>query len=136
MPKQRKISAITEECARLLQRLVRMKAADEFGYAECITCGKVEDWHDLDGGHFVPRKHKKHKLREENVHPQCRYCNRYRYGALGEYTLYMIDMYGRDFVEWLWETKSDIHKPTRQELLDLLAELKQKIAEQEKRLGP
>lgn len=136
MPRQRKLSSISEEAARLLQRLVRMKAADEFGYAECITCGKLDHWKELDGGHFVPRAHKKHKLREENIHPQCRYCNRYRYGALAEYTLYMIDMYGRDFVEWLWETKTDIHKPTRQELLDLVADLKQQIAKQEARLGP
>lgn len=135
MPKQRSISALSEEAARLLQRLVRLKAADPFGNAECITCGKIEHWKDLDGGHFVPRGHKKHKLREENIHPQCRYCNRYRHGALAEYTLYMIDMYGRDFVEWLWETKTEIHKYNRQELVELIADLKRQVAEQEVRVG-
>lgn len=134
MPKQRTIASLSEEAAKLLQRLVRMKAADEFGYAECVTCGKMEHWKDLDGGHFVPRAHKKHKLREENIHPQCRYCNRYRHGALGEYTLYMIDMYGRDFVEWMWDTKLEVHKLSREDLLANIADLKQLVKDQEERL--
>jgi len=134
MPKSRTLASLSEEAAKLLQKLVRMKSADEFGYSECITCGKHEHWKDLDGGHFVPRAHKKHKLREENIHPQCRYCNRYRHGALSEYTLYMIDMYGRDFVEWLWDSKLDVHKVTRDELLETIADLKERIKEQEARL--
>lgn len=124
-----------EEAAKLTQKLVRMKAANAFGIAQCITCGKEESWKALDGGHFVPRAHKKHKLREENIHPQCRYCNRYRNGALAEYTLYMIDMYGRDFVEWLWDTKQEVVKPNRDELVDQIRELKEQIKDQGIRLG-
>lgn len=135
MPKKRTVTSLMEEAAKLTQKLVRMKAADHMGVAECITCGKQENWKDLDGGHFVPRAHKKHKLREENIHPQCRYCNRYRNGALAEYTLYMIDMYGRDFVEWLWESKQEIVKPKHDELLETIADLKEKIKDQEVRLG-
>lgn len=135
MARKRTVKSLMEEAAQLTQRLVKMKAADHMGIAECVTCGKQEHWKELDGGHFVPRAHKKHKLREENIHPQCRYCNRYRNGALGEYTLYMIDMYGRDFVEWLWDTKQEVVKPNRHELVEIIATLKNQIAEQEQRLG-
>ena len=135
MARKRTTRSLLDEAAKLTQKLVRMKAANAFGIAQCVTCGKEESWKDLDGGHFVPRAHKKHKLREENIHPQCRYCNRYRNGALGEYTLYMIDMYGRDFVEWLWESKQEVCKPKPDELLETIADLKQQIKDQGVRLG-
>ena len=135
MARKRTTTSLMEEAAKLTQKLVRMKAANAFGIAQCITCGKEESWKELDGGHFVPRAHKKHKLREENIHPQCRYCNRYRNGALAEYTLYMIDMYRRDFVEWLWDTKQEVVKPNRDELVNQIRELKEQIKDQEIRLG-
>lgn len=47
----------------------------------------------------------------------------------------MIDMYGREFVEWLWETKQEIVKPNRDQLTEQIADLKRQIAEQGKRLG-
>ncbi len=107
----------------LLQKLVRMKAANEYGFAQCVTCGKTAPWQELQGGHYIPRQHKFHKLREENIHPQCVSCNGFKKGAMAEYTLFMIDYYGRDFVDWLWATKKQIHKIDRTGLVDLRDEI-------------
>lgn len=125
MPKKHKtIAALVNEAAEILQRLVRIKAADDNGYARCVTCNKVAHWTELQGGHFIKRRYTAHKLLEENVNPQCPRCN----GPLGgndvAYTLFMQDTYGPDFVRELEATKSQTRKYTRSEITALIAELK------------
>ena len=70
-------------------------------YQHGLTAGK-----DDDGKPFVWI---------ENLHPQCPGCNTYRGGMLDKYTLYMIDMYGRDFVESL---QGERHKPVKMSIDD------------------
>ncbi|MFK5948812.1 MAG: recombination protein NinG [Methylococcales bacterium] len=94
-----------------LQKLVRVKAADENGYCTCVTCGLIDLWSSMDGGHYIAKGHSSYwALVEENVHPQCKGCNGFgmKYGtAASQYTLYMIDTYGREFVEEMEEKKRD-----------------------------
>lgn len=137
MPKKKlkPIGKLTDEAARLMQRLVKIKAADHAGFCTCVTCGKVDYWWNMQGGHYIPRGNDATKLLEENIHPQCSGCNGFgmKYGdAEKHYTLYMIDMYGRDFVEELLATKGKPHKWYRPELEDLIKELKERIKEAEK----
>ena len=72
LKKLKTVAKLREEAAVLLQKLVRMKAADENGLAECVTCGKRQHYKEMDGGHFISRKWTATKLVEENVHPQCK----------------------------------------------------------------
>lgn len=126
---------LKKKAAELLQRYVRMKAADLNGICECVSCGKRDSWKAMDGGHFISRTYTFHMLREENVHPQCKRCNRFFTGCHDDYRRYMVDMYGEDFVEWLTDTKRTITKYTRADLLAIIAELKQGIKDQEMRLA-
>jgi len=68
----------------------------------------------MDGGHYIAKGHSSYwALRVENVHPQCKGCNGYgmKYGtAAQEYTKWMIDYYGRDFVD---EMEADKRKPVK-----------------------
>jgi len=86
-----------------LQKLVRVKAADDNGLCQCVSCGIWLHWTEMDGGHFIDKGHSSFwALEEENVHSQCKPCNNSgsRYGtAKQRYTLWMVDYYGRDFVE-------------------------------------
>lgn len=41
------------------------------------------------------------RWREDNVHAQCRACNRFDEGNAAGYTLFMIDKYGKQHVEYL-----------------------------------
>ena len=129
--KRKSIARLTEDAAALLQKLVKLKAADDSGYCRCVTCGKVEHWRNMDGGHFISRTYRAHKLREENIHPQCQRCNRFRSGEGPDYTLYMIDTYGRDFVDELIATKREPKKYTRPELEEMIEDLKDQISELE-----
>ena len=83
-------------------RYIRQKYADYNGYASCVTCGVTKHWKDLDAGHFISKSRGNSiYFEEENIHPQCAGCNRFHEGNKHQYTLYMIDMYGREKVEEL-----------------------------------
>lgn len=122
--KRKTIAALVEDAATILQRIVRMKAADQDGYASCVTCGVRKHWKELHGGHFIPRTYTAHKLLEENIHPQCPRCNTFMQGEGSAYTLHMIDTYGEDFVRHLEGTKREVRKYTRPEIMEIIADLK------------
>jgi hypothetical protein len=133
--KQKTVAKLREEAAVLLQKLVRMKAADENGLASCVTCGKRQHYKEMDGGHFISRKWTATKLVEENIHPQCKGCNQYASGRHDDYSLYMVDTYGIEMVRELNDKKRELCKQNRIELEDIKVELKVRIAEQAVRLG-
>lgn len=139
--KKKKLSVgkLSDKAAILLQRLVRLKASDDNGYCHCSTCDAVKRFDDgMQGGHFIPRGKSATKLLEENVHPQCDSCNMFgmRYGTAGnEYTLYMIDMYDRDFVDHLIALSKTVHKWVRADLDEMIIELRERIKVEEERIG-
>jgi hypothetical protein len=128
---------LIEKAAKKLQLLVRLKAADDSGYVRCVTCGVVRKWNDgIQGGHYISRRKLHHKLLEENIHPQCKMCNGPLKGNPYKYTLFMEDMYGRDFVEKLIETQNDgpIYK-TKADLEEFIKELDAQIKKERDRIG-
>ena len=134
--KQKTLARLANEAAGLLQRIVRMKAALAAGgdLIACVTCGVRYHWKEMDGGHYVSRTHAATRLMEENIHPQCKRCNGYLRGNLTSYAIYMLEMYGAEFLKELDRLKHKTHKWSRPELLDLIAELKQQAAELERQL--
>ena len=133
--KQKTVAKLREEAAVLLQKLVRMKAADVDGIAQCVTCGKKQHFKDMDGGHFISRKYTATKLIEENVHPQCKGCNQFASGRHDDYSLYMVDTYGIEMVRELNDKKRELCKQNRIELEEIKVELRARIKEQEIRLN-
>lgn len=128
--KRKTIAQKVEQAAALLQKYVRMKAADHNGYCECVTCGTKTLWYEgMQGGHFIGRGSISTKLMEENVNPQCVRCNKYLSGNITAYTLYMIDMHGREFVDELQRLKHVPKKYKRDEVEEIIRDLKQKIKE-------
>tara|TARA_R100000541_G_scaffold12033_1_gene20327 strand:- start:1716 stop:2135 length:420 start_codon:yes stop_codon:yes gene_type:complete len=124
-----------------LQKLVRLKAADDQGFCACVTCGHVSQWNvGMQGGHFIAKGKggtNEWALIEENVHPQCAGCNGFRmkYGnAEAAYTLYMVDMYGREQVDLMIE-RNQVVKHSKQDLFDMTADWKQQINFHLKRIG-
>lgn len=128
-------AALRTKAHTLMQKLVRMKAADQDGYAECVSCGVVKHYKEMDGGHFISRSYSFHSLREENIHPQCKGCNRFFTKCHDDYRRYMVDMYGEDFVQWLTDTKWTLTKRTSPDYEDIIAELRERIKDQEVRLN-
>jgi hypothetical protein len=123
---------------RLLQQLVRMKAADDSGMANCVTCGKSVHYKDADGGHFIPKgSSSRWALEECNVHLQCKGCNGFgmKHGSAAQaYTIHMIDLYGKDWVEHMLATKNSVHKIYKADYEDMISEYKAQIKIHQERL--
>ena len=133
--KPKSIARLVEDAACILQRIVRLKAADENGYCACVTCGKIDRWQDLQGGHFISRRFTAHKLLEEQIHPQCPGCNGPKKGNPVAYTLYMLDTFGREWVDNLEATKWDTKKYSRAEITEIIEDLKHYESEVRKTKG-
>ena len=88
----------------------------------CFTCGNTKEWKFQHAGHFIPKsKYSDTEFDETNVHCQCPKCNTFKHGNLTEYTLKMIDKYGREKVEEL-RKRGQIVKRWRIEELESLIE--------------
>ncbi|MDA7760515.1 recombination protein NinG [bacterium] len=136
--KRKTIAQEVDKAAVLLQKLVRMKAADDNGYAQCVSCGRVDHWKGMDGGHYYSRRHTRLKLFLENLHIQCKRCNM----LMGDpqvhdaYRDYMIDMYGERRLRAMKKlTYLPPKKFDRDEVIAFQQDIKRQIKEQEERLG-
>lgn len=129
MPTRRKQTKKTVRARawRLCSEYIRRKHADEQGMVQCTTCSVKRHWQQMHAGHFIPKTFDAVYFIEENLWPQCPGCNTYRHGALMEYTLHMIDTYGREGVEWLQGLARDSKPLTVDELLDIEADFKEKV---------
>ena len=117
-PKTKTSAMLRQECYRAIQKLARISAADDNGYCACVSCGVTK--------HYT------------SIHPQCAGCNLWgmKHGsAAQEYTLWMEDMYGRDFVEEMIAKKKQAIKRYKSDYEELLAEFVELINTHKKRLG-
>lgn len=122
------------------QLLARISRADDDGYCTCVTCGKVGKYNDgFDGGHFIAKSKSTYwMLDPRNIHPQCKACNgdgMKFHGKEVDYTLWMIDHYGREFVEQMKEQQRTIIKRSTADYDDYIAKAKAEIAQHKKRIG-
>lgn len=138
-PRKAKTAAqLAEACAVDLQLLVRLKASDDNGYCQCVTCGKVDHYKQMQGGHFIERGKSATKLLEENIHPQCRGCNCFKMKtATGVliYRQFMVDTYGEDFVKEVEFSARKAHKWVRSDIEKIHSYVKDQIKYQKERIG-
>ena len=124
---------------KTLQKLSRISAADDNGYCKCVSCGKLDHYKNMDGGHFIPKgSSSRWALEESNVNPQCKGCNGFsmKHGsAEAQYTLWMIDWVGKDQVEHMLATKNDPVKFYAADYREMIAEWSEQIKAHERRLG-
>ena len=127
------------KCLLAIQLLSRVSAADDSGYCECVSCGCSFHYKDGDGGHYIAKGTSSYwSLELENVHPQCKGCNGFgmKYGiASQQYTFFMIDMYGKDYVEDMLAKKGDIRKMYKADYVDMLKEFNELIKFHQDRIG-
>jgi hypothetical protein len=125
--KPKTIARLLDDCAVVLQKIVRMKAAihAKSPQIQCVTCSKKRHWKEMHGGHYIARTWTAHKILEDNIHPQCPGCNTFKPERMADdYHWYMVDTYGVDWVQHLNQTKREVVKRTRAELEEELARLK------------
>lgn len=102
--KRPKLSTLIDKADTITSLYIRQKHADHAGNVSCITCGRVLHWKDSHCAHYIERAAKSTRWLEENLKPACPSCNVYRKEFhKREYTLAMIDLHGRAFVDELKE---------------------------------
>lgn len=136
--KLKTVAKEVDEAAKLLQRLVRLKASDDNGYCSCVSCGRTGHYKGFDGGHYHSRSHSRLKLFEENIHPQCKRCNM----LMGDpriqdaYRNFLIETYGERRVRAMKKlTYLPPVKFNRDEVKEFQKELKARIKTEEWRIG-
>tara|TARA_R100000700_G_scaffold28964_1_gene35796 strand:+ start:61 stop:465 length:405 start_codon:yes stop_codon:yes gene_type:complete len=113
---------------------IRKKNADSKGYVTCITSGRKFHYSEVDAGHFISRKEMSTRWHEDNVHPQSRYDNRYRYGKQYEYGL-ALDRKKKGLAKRLYKLSKETVKYSVNDLQDLLEKYKKLLQVENKRLS-
>ena len=132
-------ATLRSKCLVAIQLLARVAAADENGYCKCVSCGESFHYKTGDGGHYIPKGASSYwALQVENVHPQCKGCNGFgmKYGiAAQQYTIFMIDMYSKAFVDDMFATKKKVMKLYKADYVDMLKEFNELIKHHQDRIG-
>lgn len=123
-PKKRTRSQLVKDMDNIFSRYIRLSRKEE-----CVTCKDVKPWKELQNGHFFSRGRYPTRWDETNCHPQCYRCNVILNGNYINYTIYMIDTYGRDTVDELERKSQSGEKLSTPRLREMIAEYTDKVKE-------
>lgn len=114
----------------VFSKFIRLRDSKQ-GAFQCVSCRKYKPYSQADCGHFVNRRFMALRWAEKNCHAQCRSCNRFSEGAGSEYTLFMIDTYGREYVDYLNSYKNEVVKYSDFELEQLIKDYTKRVKDYE-----
>jgi len=103
----------------VFSQYIRKRDANFNGWVECCTCGKPEHWEDVDAGHFQLRDRMATRYDEQNVHAQCRRCNRFRDGEQFIMGQYIDQKYGEGVADRLRQKANKGAKLSMQDLQEI-----------------
>jgi len=111
---------------KVFSEYIRLSNAKD-GKTTCVTCGNRDDWKNHQNGHFFTRGRYPTRWDEMNCHPQCVRCNIFLKGNYIQYTLYMVDRYGRAAVDELEQKSLSTQKLSTVLLLEMIEKYKNLI---------
>lgn len=110
----------------LVSKWVRFSAVSKTGVASCYTCDDFFLAENMDAGHYISRNCAYLRFDLRNIKPQCRSCNRHKYGMAAAFGKHLeIDMPG--VTEILLEESRIVYKWSREEMRGLISEYTQKL---------
>lgn len=96
-----KLKTEKDKCWKKFSLWIRMKYADENGMVECVTCGVVKHFKEMQAGHFLSGRSNGILLDPRCVHPQCYSCNVCKHGNIENYYPFMLEKYGQEVIDEL-----------------------------------
>ncbi len=93
--------ALVKKIDTAFSKMIRARD-NQGGYFRCCSCSQFKPIEQADAGHFINRRWMTTRWREDNVHAQCRSCNRFDEGNAAGYANFMITKYGQDHVDYLF----------------------------------
>ena len=106
---------------RLFSIHIRSKDSKN-GVVRCYTCATIDNWQNMDAGHYISRQYKAVRWDSRNVKPQCKSCNRFHEGMKDEFALHLVKDYGPQILEELNRAKWMIFKADELWLKDKIKE--------------
>lgn len=122
-----KRSKVVKDLDNIFSQYIRLKASDQYGYCICVTSGQKMFWKEAQCGHFVSRGKYPTRWDETNCHPQSVYSNIFLKGDYINYTIYMIDRYGREYVDELIDRSKQSVKIPTSELIEKISYYKTEV---------
>ena len=95
------ISKLKKELDKWFSLFIRLRHVDNNGNNQCCTCGKVDNWRNLQCGHFVSRRHLATRFHEANCFPQCVSCNIFKNGEQWKFGQFLDKNLGEGISEEL-----------------------------------
>ena len=92
--------------------------------ATCFTCGKKDNWKNLQCGHFQSRKHYATRWDETNCQVQCVGCNVYKYGEQYKFGIHLDQVHGLGTAERLLQKSRTESKFKNYELEEMIEHYK------------
>ena len=135
-PKKKKAPSrkkIVKDLDDIFSLFIRLSAADENGNVYCVTSGAFGHWKTMHAGHFYTRGRYPTRWDETNVHVQSVHSNIFLKGDYIRYTTYMIDRYGREYIDELERKSLSSQKFTTPELKEKIEYYKGKVAKLQNR---
>lgn len=117
---------------RVFSEFIRLRDSKD-GYFTCCSCWEMKPYEQADAGHFINRKWMATRYREDNVHAQCRACNRFDEGNSVGYARFMDKKYGAEHVDMLMAMKREPQKWTDFELDLLIKDYRQRVKDLKKK---
>lgn len=76
LPKKNGGVDLVKKLDRVFAYYIRLRDIMPNGMGECISCGKIKPYRELDCGHFYGRTNMATRFDEDNCNCECRGCNR------------------------------------------------------------
>lgn len=133
--KHENLPALKKRLDGWFSKYVRLRDADGNGMCQCITCGRLRHWKEMDAGHFQNRDKLGTRYNPKNVNAQCKYCNKYRSGEQHAHGKAVDRRYGCGTAEMLTALASQRCKLDRGWYLVHIEEYKAKVRALRKKKG-
>ena len=95
------VSKLKKELDSWFSKYIRLRESNDYGMAQCFTCGKVDYYKKLQNGHFQSRRHHYTRWNEKNCQVQCVKCNMFEQGEQYKFGLNLDAKYGLGTAEEL-----------------------------------
>ena len=118
----------------VFSRYIRIKEANSSGITTCYTCDKIDLWKNMHCGHFIKRGETLLRWDTRNAKCQCPECNVSLYGNIDVYEKRLNDEFP-GLPEQLREESREVNKFTREDMKELLIELRYRLKLAESKLN-
>ena len=130
------ISKLKKELDTIFSIFIRLREANEYGYCQCFTCGKVGHYKTggMQNGHFQSRKHMATRFSEDgNCEVQCVGCNIFKSGMQWKFGMNVDVKYGEgraEELEYLARTTLKISRAEYEEKITYYKDLVENLKEE------